>query len=315
MASGKIYKKKLTNCGGGVCFLTTLAALVSCAAAAGDFIAVAVYNEFYNNTIGHLYANDVLGYLGYYGNAIAMAVFALFMMFWSFSAAGGRRMGKEFGMAGIFVNLAVCFAPALSIYRKLEDTAFMDNFTTEYDGDKFRAAVALGADGLPLLAGLLILMAAVGFLAKLGADVFVIEAPSGKEDLYGEDYDDDYDDYDDEEYEEVPVKKPSKKKSAKVDEKPAKKPAKQYEDDEEDYMTFGKNNDNAKADPKPVKKAPVFEDEYDDDYEEEYEKPAKPVKSENLTARQKSKSILLCKNCGELVDAGELFCPSCGKKM
>ena len=304
MAAGKTYSKKLTNSGGGVCFLMVLAALFGCAAACGDFIAVAVYNYFYSKNIGYLYAQDVLGYLGYYGCAIVMAVFSVFMMFWAFSAAKGRRMGREFGMTGIFVNFAICLMPALNIYRKLEDQTFMDNFTTEYDGDKFRAVAALAADGLPLLAGLFILMAAIGFLGRLGADVFYIEAPSGNEDIYEDDYDDDYED----EYEEVPVKKSSKKSAEKTTKSTAKKAAKQF-DDEEDYMTFGKNNkDVPKAEPKPVKKAPVIE------YEEEEELPVRGEKPE-LTARQKSKSILLCKNCGELVDAGELFCPSCGKKV
>ena len=122
------YKKKLTNSGGGVCFMTCIAALFALCGAAGDLLAGLLYTQFFSRQIYDMTPNPID--FVYDGSAnIATAVFALVMMFWAFSAAKAKRMGREFGWVNIFMSLALCISPAVKLYRLL-GTDFFDKWET-----------------------------------------------------------------------------------------------------------------------------------------------------------------------------------------
>lgn len=172
----KVYRKTLTNSGGGVCTLTGFAAVFALAAAAGDFIAGAVYTQFYKNQVYDM-TPDPIEYIRDNNGGIVMGLFALIMFIWALTAAKGRRMGREFGWLGIFMGLGLTLSPAVKLYEIFDSDLMSRWFDTAYDSDKFRGAAELAKAGLPALAGLLLLIAGIIVLARIGGEDFEIEAP------------------------------------------------------------------------------------------------------------------------------------------
>ena len=172
----KIYRKKMTNSGGGVCVLTGLAAVFALCASAGDYIAGAVYTQFYKKQVYDM-SFDVMKYIENYRAAFVMAVFALIMFIWALTAAKGKKMGREFGWTGILMGLCLSIEPALAVWEKLEGSLISDYFKTDYDSDKFRGSVELAKDGLPVLAGLFILLAGLAVVIKVSGEDFMAEVP------------------------------------------------------------------------------------------------------------------------------------------
>ena len=172
----KIYRKKLTNSGGGICFTTGLAAVFACCAAAGDFLAAAIYGQFYTKQLYPMHA-DFVGFTRYYGSAAVTAVFAVIMFIWALSAAKGKRLGREFGMMGIFMGAAFCLLPAEQIYSLMMSDFTDAYFRTGYDSDVFQGVVELARHGLPIISGLMLFFTGIAALARLGGDDFAVEAP------------------------------------------------------------------------------------------------------------------------------------------
>ena len=172
----KVYRKKLTNSGGGVCVLTGLAAVFALCAAAGDHLAGVVYAQFYKRQVYDM-SFDPLELIEGRRCAIVTAVFALIMFIWALTAAKGKKMGREFGWTGIFMGLSLSIEPVLDLWRKLEGSFISNHFRTDYDSDKFRGAVELAKSGLPMLACVFIMLAGLAVLIKAGGEDFVLEAP------------------------------------------------------------------------------------------------------------------------------------------
>ncbi len=171
-----VYRKKLTNSGGGVCTMTCFAAIFALCAAAGDFIAGAVYTQFYKNQVYDM-TPDPIGFIEKYSFSIVMAVFSLIMFIRALSAAKGKLLGREYGWMGIFMGLFLSLDPAVKIYRALSGDFIKTYFDTSYDSDKFRGAIELAKMGLPVIAGLLIFTAGIAVLARVSGEYFVVEAP------------------------------------------------------------------------------------------------------------------------------------------
>lgn len=172
----KVYRKKLTNSGGGVCFLTCLAMIFALCAAAADFIAGVLYTQFYTKQVYDM-TPDPIEYIKSYSGNIAMAIFAVIMFVKAAAAAKRKTMSKEFGWTGIFMSLALCLAPASRLFDIIAYYELSHYFETDFDSDKFRGAVEIGKVALPLAAGLLILITGLAVLVKLCSEEYVIEAP------------------------------------------------------------------------------------------------------------------------------------------
>ena len=181
MAAEKTYNKKLIRSGGGVFTLTLFAALLSLAAALGEVIAVALYNAFYSNPVDHIFAADAEQYLLVHQYAIVMAVFAVIMFIWAASSMKNRKLGREFGFFGIFLNCALCVMPIYKTVDQAMKRETGDAFSKGLDGDKFRMAFKLMINALPLLAGVLILLAGVSVMVKLsGVEACTVTRPARK---------------------------------------------------------------------------------------------------------------------------------------
>lgn len=278
------YKKKLTNSGGGVCVMTCFAALFALCAAAGDLLAGLLYTQFFSRQIYDM-SPDPIDFV-FDGSAnIAVAVFALVMMFWSFSAAKAKRMGREFGWVNIFMSLALCISPAVKLYRLL-GTDFFDNyFKTNYDSDKFAGAVALGKIGLPLVAGRLLFLSGIIVLARIGGEDFAVEVPRGgkKEKVQPVSTDNT-----------VSVPESSQQESA---------------------FGFGENTQAVQGLTGETKPATYGANEAPSASGESFYQPAAPESADGSDMRPKRPSVKLCPKCGELVGDDELFCSNCGFRM
>ncbi len=292
MAADKIYRKKLTNGGGGVFTLTLFAALFSCAAAAGDFIAAAVYNGFYSNHINNLYAGGVEEYIQVYQYPIVMAAFAFVMFIWAASAIKAKRLGREFGFMGIFVNAAVCMMPVYKTVDQVMKSETKDTFKNGLDGDKFRMAVKLMINGLPVISGLLILLAGIAVLARISHESPVVISKGSRS-------------------ENIPDPKAFGLNND-IKANPNARPTAVNAEPAQSYAP------KAKAEAKPQ---PVTEPAPEPKPQPKPAPKAEPVKAEikaepkkEAAPRSKPK-IILCPGCGEIVQSDEFFCSNCGKKI
>lgn len=281
----KIYRKKLTNSGGGVCFTAGLAAALACCAAAGDFLAALIYGQFYTIQVYPKYGN-FSEQIRNHGSAAVTAVFAVIMFIWALSAARGKRLGREFGLLGIFMGASLCLLPAEQLYSLLISDLTDVYFGTGYDSDVFQGVVELARPGLPILSGLLLIFAGIAVLARISNEDFVVKAPeAGK-----------------------------KKKSAKKSD--------EYDDDLPDPRGFGdgKVEQGLTGETKPA----TYNDPTEEKPVHK-ERPAEPVKAETPAVQEapaqeinkpaKKATIKLCPDCGELVGEDELFCANCGHRM
>ena len=177
--ANKVYSKKLTNSGGGVCFLTGAAAVFALCAAAVDFIAGAVYVQFYERQIYDM-TPDPIDFVSANGNSIALGVFALIMFVKALNAGKAKYMSREFGLTGVLMGLAFSLKPLAAGLQLQRDNGFNGYFETDYDSDKFRGAMEICRYSVPLLVCLLLLIAGIAVLAKLGGEDFTVEVPVGK---------------------------------------------------------------------------------------------------------------------------------------
>lgn len=276
------YKKKLTNSGGGVCFMTCIAALFALCAAAGDLLAGLLYTQFFSRQIYDM-SPDPIDFAYDSSANIAMAVFALVMMFWAFSASKAKRMGREFGWVNIFMSLALCISPAVKLYRLLGTDFFDKYFKTNYDSDKFAGAVSLGKIGLPLVAGLLLLLSGIIVAARVGGEDFAVEVPRGG-------------------------------KKEKAQPAPINNTVAEPENNEqESAFGFGENTQAVQGLTGETKPATYNEAPANTETFYQPEAPAASVDTSDM--RPKRPSVKLCPKCGELVGDDELFCSNCGYRM
>ncbi|ADU20588.1 hypothetical protein Rumal_0025 [Ruminococcus albus 7 = DSM 20455] len=172
-----VCKKKLTYSGGGVCVMTCIAALLAMCAPAGNYIGGLLYTQFFSKQVFDMsFELDTFLYnnIAY----IPMALFSLVIMFWAFSAAKYKRMGREFGWVSIFMSITLSLHPALLLYiLSKKDNFIGDYFNSNYDSDKFIGSVILAKICFPIIAGLLILIAGIVVLARIGGEDFVVEVP------------------------------------------------------------------------------------------------------------------------------------------
>ena len=173
----KIYRKKLTNSGGGVCFMTGLAAVLALCTAAGDFIAGAVYSQFYKNQVYDMDPDPKM-FLQQNILFIITAVFAMLMFVKALNSGKAKYMSKEFGWSGIVMGLAFAVSPALTIL----DNAYTESLDlllhSEYDSEKFRSAVFIGRNvAIPLLICLLLIISGMIVLDRLVGEYFTVEVP------------------------------------------------------------------------------------------------------------------------------------------
>lgn len=174
----KIYRKKLTNSGGGICFAAGLAAVLACCAAAGEFLAAVIYDQFYTKSVYPRYTS-LVELANNYGGAVVVAVFAVIMFIWALSAAKCKRLGREFGIMGLFMGAAFCLLPAVQLYSLLI-TDFTDKyFNTGYDSDVFQGTVELARQGLPIISGLVLFFTGIAALARIGSEDHAAEVPVG----------------------------------------------------------------------------------------------------------------------------------------
>ncbi|MBR1864457.1 MAG: zinc-ribbon domain-containing protein [Ruminococcus sp.] len=182
MAKEKHYTKKLTNGGAGLFVLTLFSALIGIAGAVEEFAGTEIYNSFYSRRIDHLFADSVESFMETYRAAVAMAVLGIIMFVWAAASIRARRIGKEFAAIAILMPAAILYKPVYDLVDLAMSSRCADAFRTEFDGDKFRMVTELMLNGLPALSGLLMMIAGLAAVAKLGGDHFEAElsAPSAK---------------------------------------------------------------------------------------------------------------------------------------
>lgn len=282
----KLYRKKLTNSGGGICTAAGFAAVIACCGAAGEFLAALLYDRFYTQRVYPRYTS-LVKLVENYGCAAVTAVFAVIMFIWAVSAARGKRLGREFGLMGIFMGAALCLSPGVGLYSLLTSDFIEVYFKTAYDSDKFQGAVELARYGAPIISALILLFAGIGAMARISGEDFVVEAPRGR-------------------------KRPKSDKETSPDPEGG---------EFADPRTFGSGrvDRGLTGETKPAtygeaEEAPLMEEQ--PVAEEKTLTEDTPAKAEGPAERpQKKSAISLCPKCGELVGKDELFCSNCGYRM
>ena len=272
-----VYRKKLTNSGGGVCFLLFLAMIFTLCAAAADFIAGALYGQFFTRQVYDM-DPDPIEYVMKYSSSITAAVFAVIMFIKAACASKGRLISKEYGWTGIFMGLTFGLVHAARLVWAIRNTHGFDQyFDTGYDNDTFRGAVEIAKDGLPIVSGVLFIIAGLAVLIRLGREDFIIEAPRAE-------------------------KHKASKNTAEAD---------------ETAFGFGENSHNVQGltgETKPATYGSAEEDS-DSGYKETPETPEPVSYPSNTENTAKRPTVHLCPKCGELVSSDELFCSNCGCQM
>lgn len=276
-----IGRKKMTNSGGGVCLMTCIAALLALCSAADDYLPGLLYTQFFSRQVYDMSFN-LEDFLYRNSSYISVAVFALVMMFWAFSAAKFKRMGKAFGWVNIFMSPVLCIYPALKLYDILGTDFFDKYFKTNYDSDKFVGAAALAKVGFPLIAGLLLILSGIVVLARVGGEDFVAEVPRG-----------------------------GKKEKAQPVSTDNNISVPENNEQESSAFGFGENTQSVQGltgetKPATYNEAPVNTGTF-------YQPEAPAVDTSDM--RPKRPSVKLCPKCGELVGDDELFCSNCGFRM
>lgn len=277
MATRKSTTKKLTNCGAGVCVMVFIALIFSLAAALGELIVPLIYGQFYTVPMEHFLAKDIPELLNVYHAPIIMSLFSLIVFIWAVGAKKAQKLGNEFAVINIFLPIAVCYPLAMSIIKSLANGRVQSEFSTQYDSDKFRMACELAVFGLPVIGGILMIIAGFAVMSRLGK-------------VFHE------------------AKIPYYHKSGKFE-------------NPEGFMNKPLETDPVNS-PEPVS-APIQQPEPTNSYAPQPDQgfaintdPAPEVMQEFAPIPEPKKpTVLLCPECGELVQPDEIFCSNCGHKM
>lgn len=270
----------MTNSGAGVCVMIFIAFIFSLAAALGELIVPLIYGQFYTTPMQHFLANDVPMLLNVYHAQIVMAIFSFIVFIWAVGAKKARKLGNEFAVINIFLSIAVCYPLAMSIIEALAKGEVQDAFSSQYDSDKFRMACELGVNGLPVIGGLLMMIAGFAVMSRLGKDFYEAEIPyyqkSGKfENPEG---------FMNKPLETAPVAAPEPIA-------PAATPISQ---------------------PEPTN---TYAPQPDQGFAINTQAIPEPLADITSAPEPKKQTVLLCPECGELVQPEEIFCSNCGHKI
>lgn len=301
MASRKSVRKKLAHSGAGVCVLMFFALLFSLTAAVGEIVVPLVYDQFYSTPMQHFLAKDVTELLNVYHLPIVMAVFAFIVFVWSCGAKRARKLGREFAFINVFLPIAICYPLAMDMIKRLANGDISKAFESQYDSDKFKMACDLGVHGLPVLAGLFMMIAGFIVMSRVDKNYFEVEVPCYR-------------------------------KSDKFEDPQAfsNRPL------ESDPVNDGQSDPNNAYAPQNYQQ-PDYQQGYQDsfqsgydqggyqqDFAQGYQQPdqgfaidtSAPAQApQEFTAPVENKaSVILCPNCGELVHSDEEFCSNCGWK-
>lgn len=299
MASRKTVRKKLAHSGAGVCVLMFFALLFSLAAAVGEIIIPLVYNQFYSTKMEHFLAKDVTDLLNVYHLPIIMAVYTLIVFIWSLSARRARKLGREYAFINVFLPIAICYPLAMDIIKRLANGEIGKAFESQYDSDKFKMGCELGVYGLPVLAGIFMMIAGFAVMSRVDKNYYEVELPCyRKSDKF-----DDPQSFSSRPLESDPVN------NGQSDPNNAYAPQ-QYQND---YQANDFQQPDYQQNYQPDFQA-GYQSQSDQGFAIDTSAPAEP--QEFIPASEKKKpTVLLCPECGELVHSDEEFCSNCGRKM
>ena len=284
-----IGRKKMTNSGGGVCILTCIAALLALCSASGDYLKGMLYSQFFSRQVYEM-KFDLEKYLYNSSSCIEIAVFALVMMFWAFSAAKFKRMGKAFGWINIIMSPVLCIYPAIRLKYMLGDNYsdfFNLYFKTQYDSDKFVGVGLLSETAFPIMAGLLLIISGIIVLARVGGEDFVAEVPRGGK----------------------------KEKAQPVSTNNNNVSVPENNEQESSAFGFGENTQSVQGLTGETKPATYGASNDAPANNDSFYQPAASDGADSGDMRPKRPSVKLCPKCGELVGDDELFCSNCGYRM
>ncbi len=297
MSGAKKIRKKLTNSGGFMCFLSALALIFAGLSVTIDFWSKAVYQK--------LFSTDELDYLTYNYMSILMLdhahlIFSASLVTFLICVVNKRRkkIGAQYGALLTIISIAGMVNPALLILHSLSSSFRYDIRNLTSDAEVYIFFIQDLVRVLPLVSEFLLFLCGIILWIKAGTDKFSVECAVVKKHSRGEDSQENHF-----ENNEIPQELEQKKQEN----------IKQYDKSESDF-----------ASGVIVKEKPISE-KFNQDLkfsEDEKNKESdinfnakKAAPLTHRTEKSESKSLERCPNCKKLVVDKSKFCNSCGQNL
>lgn len=176
----KIYRKKLTNGGAGLCILTFIAFLLSLGAALTEVTASLVYNALFGRGTMGFFANNFTEFVELYENAIIMTVFCFIMFAVAASSVRKKRLSKEYPALAVCIPILLAVQPVIEIIKIIDSGSVANAFKVGSDSYRMRELSNLGIYVLPVIAAFLMLIAGLVVMGRFSCEEFEVRVPAVK---------------------------------------------------------------------------------------------------------------------------------------
>lgn len=177
MAENKFCRKKLTESGGGICFLAFLSLLVSVMGLIMEFLGTLGYNRYSDVEQNYVFASNLSDYIFTYEKSIITAVISLITFFVFLAYRKKKKIGADFSMMLIFSSLVCAIKPLAFLVYVFNDSEFLELFSESGDSRTFLAIMTVLIHALPLISCLFLLICGLVIALKLIREDFRAEVP------------------------------------------------------------------------------------------------------------------------------------------
>lgn len=177
MTETKIFRKKLTEAGGGVCFLAFTAVIVSAMGLAMEFLGSLGYNRYDDVSQTYVFAPDIYDYIFTYDKSIVTFLISLTVFFVLLAYRRKKKIGAELPTIMIISSVACAVKPVTFLVYALNNSEFVDLFNNAGDSKSFLAIMTVLIYALPLMSCLFIMICGIVITLKLIREDFKVEVP------------------------------------------------------------------------------------------------------------------------------------------
>lgn len=176
MEDVKIYKKKLTNAGGGTRFLAFLALLFAGLGCALEPLAKIVYKLYKDTELDVLFSNDWVGYIEKCMPSITVAVVALVYFLVLLGSSKKMNVGSFETVLAVFTGIALIISPAYNIATLIGKNTFISQIK-KGGVSGFTNICELLVFTLPALSAFFIILSGLALAGRLMEENIQVEIP------------------------------------------------------------------------------------------------------------------------------------------
>lgn len=178
MTAVKNHRKKLCDAGTASCLFAFIALLASGAGTALEFIGREIYRREFGGA-QMLFSKEWDEYFTTYRDSIVLFAISLTVFFICLANRRKKKLGAEFGAVVTVLSAVMSAAPAIYIYRLMNDTAFR-LASDSSDEANFMYIMQALLFGLPLAAGIFLFLCGITLWGRNATDDFSVMCPCMK---------------------------------------------------------------------------------------------------------------------------------------